>query len=225
MSLPLATGTVFTHTPKKAELFTGIVQGKGEILFSKQVSGGLKLRIQMNEWSTCLELGASVAVSGVCLTVVNFQEGEWAEFDVIQETLDRSNLGMLQVGSPTNIERSLKMGDELGGHQVNGHVDCKAQILQIEQSPGNHKIWIEIAPHWNRYLVPKGWIAVDGVSLTVVDVEPDRFSVCLIPETLSRTTLGNATQTTLLNLEFDHQTKVIVEAVERLMPKFLEKVT
>ena len=225
MSLPLATGTVFTHTPKKAELFTGIVQGKGEILFSKQVSGGLKLRIQMNEWSTCLELGASVAVSGVCLTVVNFQEGEWAEFDVIQETLDRSNLGMLQVGSPTNIERSLKMGDELGGHQVNGHVDCKAQILQIEQSPGNHKIWIEIAPHWNRYLVPKGWIAVDGVSLTVVDVEPDRFSVCLIPETLSRTTLGNATQTTLLNLEFDHQTKVIVESVERLLPKFLEKVT
>tara|TARA_X000000950_G_scaffold7846_2_gene8642 strand:+ start:37813 stop:38463 length:651 start_codon:yes stop_codon:yes gene_type:complete len=216
---------VFTHTPKKAELFTGIVQGKGEILFSKQVSGGLKLRIQMNEWSTCLELGASVAVSGVCLTVVNFQEGEWAEFDVIQETLDRSNLGMLQVGSPTNIERSLKMGDELGGHQVNGHVDCKAQILQIEQSPGNHKIWIEIAPHWNRYLVPKGWIAVDGISLTVVDVEPDRFSVCLIPETLSRTTLGNATQTTLLNLEFDHQTKVIVESVERLLPKFLEKVT
>ncbi len=225
MSLPLATGTVFTHTPKKAELFTGIVQGKGEILFSKQVSGGLKLRIQMNEWSTCLELGASVAVSGVCLTVVNFQEGEWAEFDVIQETLDRSNLGMLQVGSPTNIERSLKMGDELGGHQVNGHVDCKAQILQIEQSPGNHKIWIEIAPHWNRYLVPKGWIAVDGISLTVVDVEPDQFSVCLIPETLSRTTLGNATQTTLLNLEFDHQTKVIVESVERLLPKFLEKVT
>ena len=206
-------------------MFTGIVQGKGEILFLKPVSGGLKLRIKMNELGTGLELGASVAVSGVCLTVVNFQEGEWADFDVIQETLDRSNLGMLQVGSHTNIERSLKMGDELGGHQVNGHVDCKAQILQIEQSPGNRKIWIEIAPHWNRYLVPKGWIAVDGISLTVVDVEPDRFSVCLIPETLSRTTLGNATQTTLLNLEFDHQTKVIVESVERLLPKFLEKVT
>jgi len=225
VSLPLATGTVFIHTPKKAELFTGIVQGKGEVLFSNQVSGGLKLRIQMNEMGTGLELGASVAVSGVCLTVVNFQEGEWAEFDVIQETLDRSNLGMLQVGSHTNIERSLKMGDELGGHQVNGHVDCKAQILQIEQNPGNHKIWVELAPHWNRYLVPKGWIAIDGVSLTVVDVEPHRFSVCLIPETLSRTTLGNATQTTQLNLEFDHQTKVIVESIERLLPKFLEKIT
>ena len=179
----------------------------------------------MNELSTGLELGASVALSGVCLTVVNFQEGTWAEFDVIQETLDRSNLGMLQIGSHTNIERSLKMGDELGGHQVNGHVDCKARILQIEQSPGNHKIWIELGPHWNRYLVPKGWIAVDGVSLTVVDVEPDRFSVCLIPETLSRTTLGNATPTTHLNLEFDHQTKVIVESIERLLPKFLEKIT
>ena len=179
----------------------------------------------MNELSTGLKLGASVAVSGVCLTVVNFQEGKWAEFDVIQETLDRSNLGMLQVGSHTNIERSLKMGDELGGHQVNGHVDCKARILQIEQSPGNHKIWIELGPHWNRYLVPKGWIAVDGVSLTVVDVEPDRFSVCLIPETLSRTTLSNATQTTHLNLEFDHQTKVIVESIERLLPKYLEQIT
>ena len=214
---------VFTHIPKKAELFTGIIQGKGEILFSKQFSDGLKLRVLMNELGTGLELGASVAVSGVCLTVVNFQ-GAWAEFDVIQETLDRSNLEMLQVGSHTNIERSLKMGDELGGHQVNGHVDCRAQILQIE-SPRNRKIWIELAPHWNRYLVPKGWIAVDGVSLTVVDVESDRFSVCLIPETLSRTTLGNATQTTHLNLEFDHQTKVIVESIERILPKFLEKVT
>ena len=215
---------VFTHIPKKAELFTGIIQGKGEILVSKQFSDGLKLRVLMNELGTGLELGASVAVSGVCLTVVNFQ-GAWAEFDVIQETLDRSNLEMLQVGSHTNIERSLKMGDELGGHQVNGHVDCRAQILQIEQSPRNRKIWIELAPHWNRYLVPKGWIAVDGVSLTVVDVESDRFSVCLIPETLSRTTLGNATQTTHLNLEFDHQTKVIVESIERILPKFLEKVT
>ncbi len=215
---------VFTHIPKKAELFTGIIQGKGEILFSKQFSDGLKLRVLMNELGTGLELGASVAVSGVCLTVVNFQ-GAWAEFDVIQETLDRSNLEILQVGSHTNIERSLKMGDELGGHQVNGHVDCRAQILQIEQSPRNRKIWIELAPHWNRYLVPKGWIAVDGVSLTVVDVESDRFSVCLIPETLSRTTLGNATQTTHLNLEFDHQTKVIVESIERILPKFLEKVT
>jgi riboflavin synthase len=217
-------GMVFTHIPKKAELFTGIIQGKGEILFSKQFSGGLKLRVLMNELGTGLELGASVAVSGVCLTVVNFQ-GAWAEFDVIQETLDRSNLEILQVGSHTNIERSLKMGDELGGHQVNGHVDCRGQILQIEQSPGNRKIWIELAPHWNRYLVPKGWIAVDGVSLTVVDVESDRFSVCLIPETLSRTTLGNTTQTTHLNLEFDHQTKVIVESIERILPKFLEKVT
>lgn len=215
---------VFTHIPKKAELFTGIIQGKGEILVSKQFSDGLKLRVLMNELGTGLELGASVAVSGVCLTVVNFQ-GAWAEFDVIQETLDRSNLEILQVGSHTNIERSLKMGDELGGHQVNGHVDCRAQILQIEQSPRNRKIWIELAPHWNRYLVPKGWIAVDGVSLTVVDVESDRFSVCLIPETLSRTTLGNATQTTHLNLEFDHQTKVIVESIERILPKFLEKVT
>ena len=215
----------FTPTPKKAELFTGIVQGKGDVLLLQQFNGGLKLRIQMNELSTGLELGASVAVSGVCLTVVNFQESTWAEFDVIQETLDRSNLGMLQVGSHTNIERSLKVGDELGGHQVNGHVDCKARILQIEQSPGNHKIWIELEPHWNRYLVPKGWIAVDGVSLTVVDVEPDRFSVCLIPETLSRTPLGNATLTTHFNLEFDHQTKVIVESIERLLPKFLEKIT
>ena len=225
MSLRQAIGTVFIHIPKKAELFTGIVQGKGEIVLSQHESSGLKLRIQLNELGTGIELGASVAVSGVCLTVVNFQEGTWAEFDVIQETLDRSNLGMLQVGSHTNIERSLKMGDELGGHQVNGHVDCKAQILQIEQSPGNRKIWIELAPHWNRYLVPKGWIAVDGVSLTVVDVEQDRFSVCLIPETLSRTTLGNSTQTTHLNLEFDHQTKVIVESIERLLPKFLAKIT
>ena len=225
MSLLPGTGTEFTPTPKKAELFTGIVQGKGDVLLLQQFSGGLKLRIQMNELSAGLELGASVAVSGVCLTVVNFQESKWAEFDVIQETLDRSNLGMLQVGSHTNIERSLKVGDELGGHQVNGHVDCKARILQIEQSPGNYKIWIELGPRWNRYLVPKGWIAVDGVSLTVVDVEPDRFSVCLIPETLSRTTLGNATQTTHLNLEFDHQTKVIVESIERLLPKYLEQIT
>ena len=174
---------------------------------------------------TGLELGASVAVSGVCLTVVYFEEGAWAEFDVIQETLDRSNLGMLQTGSSTNIERSLRMGDEFGGHQVNGHIDCKAQVLEIIETPGNCKLWIELAPQWNNYLVPKGWIAVDGVSLTVVDVEPDRFSVCLIPETLSRTTLCNATRTTLVNLEFDHQTKVIVDSIERLLPRFLANIT
>ena len=219
------TGTVFIHTLRKAKLFTGIVQGKGEVLFSQRHSGGLKLRIQVNEMGTGLELGASVAVSGVCLTVVYFEEGAWAEFDVIQETLDRSNLGMLQTGSSTNIERSLRMGDELGGHQVNGHIDCKAQVLEIIETPGNCKLWIELAPQWNNYLVPKGWIAVDGVSLTVVDVEPDRFSVCLIPETLSRTTLCNATRTTLVNLEFDHQTKVIVDSIERLLPRFLANIT
>ena len=218
-------GTVFIHTPRKAKLFTGIVQGKGEVLFSRGHSGGLKLRIQIDEMGTGLELGASVAVSGVCLTVVNFKEGAWAEFDIIQETLDRSNLGMLQIGSHTNIERSLRIGDELGGHQVNGHIDCKAQVLEIVETSGNRKLWIELSPQWSNYLVPKGWIAVDGVSLTVVDVEPDRFSVCLIPETLSRTTLCDATQTTWVNLEFDHQTKVIVESIKRLLPRFLAKIT
>jgi len=205
-------------------MFTGIVQGKGEVLSSQRHSGGLKLRIQINEMGSGLELGASIGVSGVCLTVVNFQEGAWVEFDVIQETLDRSNLGMLQAGFHTNIERSLRIGDELGGHQVNGHIDCKAQVLQIVETPGNRKLWIELSPHWNCYLVPKGWIAVDGVSLTVVEVEPDQFSVCLIPETLSRTTLGNTTQTNCVNLEFDHQTKVIVESIKHLLPKFLEKI-
>ena len=214
-----------THIPRKAELFTGIVQGKGEILVSRGFCGGLKLRIQINEMGKGLEFGASIAVSGVCLTVVNFEEEIWVEFDVIQETLERSNLGVLEIGSNVNIERSLRMGDELGGHQVNGHVDCKANVIQIEESPGNRKLWIELSPHWIPYLIPKGWIAIDGVSLTVVDVEFDRFSVCLIPETLFRTTLGNVTYSTYLNLEFDYPTKVIVESIRRLLPQFLEKVT
>ena len=204
-------------------MFTGIVQGKGKLVGLEKGDQVQTLTVQLPD-AVGLERGASVALNGVCLTATDIV-GNNVAFDVIPETLERTTLGRLQVGDEMNVERSLKMGDELGGHQVNGHVDCKAQILQIEQSPGNHKIWVELAPHWNRYLVPKGWIAVDGVSLTVVDVEPDRFSVSLIPETLSRTSLCDATQTTWVNLEFDHQTKVIVDSIQRILPRFLAKIT
>ena len=204
-------------------MFTGIVQGTGKILIHETRPGGLRLRIQLEQLGQNLNLGASVSVAGVCLTVVQLEPEYWAEFDVIQESLDRTTLGSLQVGELVNLERAARIGDEVGGHHVTGHIDTTGAVSLLEESPGNLKLWVQVEPVWTRYLVPKGWIAINGASLTVVDVQDDRFSVCLIPETLARTTLGTVHLGSPLHLEFDHQTKVIVQTLERLLPGLLQR--
>ena len=202
-------------------MFTGIVNGMRKISLVSDIEGGKKLRIQLDDFSGNLEHGASVAVNGVCLTAVKISQG-WVEFDIIQETLNRSNLSDLISGDSVNIERACSYGDEVGGHHVSGHVDCLGIIKKIYNFPNNRDVVVSCDKKWLAYLIPKGWITVDGVSLTVVDVGDSWFSVSLIPETLNQTVLGLKTEGQKVNLEFDHTVKVIVQTIERIMPEIKE---
>jgi len=199
-------------------MFTGIVQGTRKITAVEDLEGGRRLRIQLEDLSEKLQQGASIAVDGVCLTVVRFEK-DWAEFDVIQESLNKSNLGTLKVGDFVDIERACAFGDEVGGHSVTGHVDCIGTIKEVRNTPNNCDLIVSCSKEWIAYLIPKGWIAIDGASLTVVEVGADFFSISLIPETLSQTVLGYKSKGDTVNLEFDHTTKVIVRTVERLLPE------
>ena len=199
-------------------MFTGIVQGIRKISAVEDFEGGRKLRIQLEDLAEKLQQGASVAVNGVCLTAIKIEVGS-AEFDIIQESLDRSNLGTLVIGDSVDIERACYFGDEVGGHQVTGHIDCTGKIDEIRKTPNNRDVVVYCEEEWGRYLIPKGWIAIDGVSLTVVDVGNNWFSISLIPETLKQTVLGKKTKGDIVNLEFDHTTKVIVRTVERMLPE------
>ena len=199
-------------------MFTGIVQGIRKISAVEDLEGGRRLRIQLEDLAEKLQQGASVAVNGVCLTAIKIEVGS-AEFDIIQESLDRSNLGTLVIGDSVDIERACYFGDEVGGHQVTGHIDCTGKIDEIRKTPNNRDVVVYCEEEWGRYLIPKGWIAIDGVSLTVVDVGNNWFSISLIPETLKQTVLGKKTKGDIVNLEFDHTTKVIVRTVERMLPE------
>ncbi|MBS1255473.1 MAG: Riboflavin synthase [Deltaproteobacteria bacterium] len=202
-------------------MFTGIVQGIRRISSVTDFEGGRRLRIQLDDLSENLQKGASVAVNGVCLTAVDISES-WAEFDVIQETLNRSNLSTLKSGDHVDIERASRFGDEVGGHHLSGHVDCMGIIRKIRSTPNNHDVVFGCDKEWLRYLIPKGWIAIDGASLTVVDIGENWFSVSLIPETLKQTVLGLKTESEKVNLEFDHSVKVIVHTIERILPEIKE---
>ena len=199
-------------------MFTGIVQGIRKILVVEDLQGGRRLRIHLADLAEKLQQGASVAVNGVCLTVVSFEK-DWAEFDIIQETLNKSNLGVLKVGDSVDIERAYSFGDEVGGHSVTGHVDCKGIIEEVRNTPNNCDLVVSCGKEWMAYLIPKGWIAIDGTSLTLVEVGENYFSISLIPETLEQTILGKKKKGDTVNLEFDHTTKVIVRTVERMLPQ------
>ena len=199
-------------------MFTGIVQGRRKISLVSDIEGGRKIRIQLDDFSVNLKHGASVAVNGVCLTAVKISQ-DWTEFDIIKETLNRSNLSALKSGDSVNIERACSYGDEVGGHHVSGHVDCMGIIKKIYNSPNNREVLVSCDKQWLAYLIPKGWITVDGVSLTVVDFGDNWFSVSLIPETLKQTVFGLKTEGQKVNLEFDHTVKVIVHTIERMLPE------
>jgi riboflavin synthase len=161
-----------------------------------------------------LPVGASVAVNGVCLTVVA-REGDAFEFQAGPETLHRTNLGELQPGGRVNLERSLCVGDRLGGHIVQGHVDGLATI-ECRQRQGEWEfVWFRCAPELARFMVPKGSVAVDGVSLTLVEVSADGFSVALIPHTMAATTLGHKQPPATVNLEIDLFAKYVFRYLEQ----------
>lgn len=160
--------------------------------------------------------GDSLCVNGVCLTVTGIRKGV-VSLSVIEETLRVTNLGELVKGSKVNIERSLRLSDRIGGHFLSGHVDCTGRITRLEQMPdGSVRTWIACEAGLTANMVPKGSVAVDGISLTLVDVNKNSFSVCLIPHTLSTTTLGYKTQGATVNIEVDMIGKYVRKSIEQL---------
>jgi riboflavin synthase len=193
-------------------MFTGLVEKCGTVeTLTPDGHGGIRLRIRENAIAPGLVLGESVAVNGACLTVVEIDSGTF-DFQVGPESLQRTNLGQLQLGSRVNLERSLKVGDRLGGHFVQGHVDALGTILSRERSGEWEMVWFSCPREMTRLMVEKGSIAVDGVSLTLVEVREDRFLIMLIPHTLHETTLGTKSVGDPVNLEAD----MIAKHVEKL---------
>ncbi len=194
-------------------MFTGIVEELGEVVGREDVADSARLTIRGPVVSSDAGHGDSIAVNGVCLTVVDVLPDGRFTADVMGETLNRSSLRSLEAGSPVNLERAAAVNSRLGGHIVQGHVDGTGQVLARTASQQWEVVRVALPAALARYVVEKGSITVDGVSLTVSGVGEDWFEVSLIPTTLALTTLGNATVGTVVNLEVD----VIAKYVERLM--------
>ena len=199
-------------------MFTGIVQGVAEIVAIEEKELFRTHTVRLDAaLLPGLELGASVAHNGCCLTVTAI-EGDRVSFDLIKETLRITNLGALQVGDKVNIERAAKFSDEIGGHLMSGHIMTTAEICKIIQSENNREVWFRPQDAGQiKYILRKGYIGIDGISLTVGDVTKTKFCVHLIPETLERTTLGSKKLGHKVNIEIDPQTQAIVDTVERVM--------
>lgn len=199
-------------------MFTGIVQGTAQIQSIVEKRNFRTHTVKMpQELLTGLETGASVANNGVCLTVTNI-ENDLVSFDLMTETLRITNLGNLKQGDFVNIERAMKFGDEVGGHILSGHVYCTAKVSQRIPSENNLQIWFELPTQdVMKYILTKGFIAIDGISLTIGEVKDNQFCVNLIPETIDRTLIAQRQLGDLVNIEIDPQTQAIVDTVERYL--------
>ncbi|MFD9424144.1 MULTISPECIES: riboflavin synthase [unclassified Streptomyces] len=193
-------------------MFTGIVEELGEVTAVEKLDDASRFRLRGPVVTEGAKHGDSIAVNGVCLTVVDLGEDEFTA-DVMAETLDRSSLGALTTGSRVNLERPMALGGRLGGHIVQGHVDGTGRIVERRISENWEIVKVSLPAELARYVVEKGSITVDGVSLTVVDAGPDHFTISLIPTTLALTTLGIKQPGDPVNLEVD----VIAKYVERLL--------
>jgi riboflavin synthase len=198
-------------------MFTGIVQGTAEVVEVIEKSNFRTHIVRLPAAMLAgLEPGASVAHNGCCLTVTGI-DGDRVAFDLMQETLRVTNLGEIAVGDRVNVERAARFGDEIGGHAMSGHILCTAEVSRVIESENNRQVWFRIPQQWRKYLFTKGYVGIDGISLTIGDVAGDEFNVNLIPETLQRTNIGSRKVGDRINIEIDPQTQAIVDTVERVM--------
>jgi len=194
-------------------VFTGLVEEVGTVRSVTPVGNGARVEIGAALVLTDVEMGASIAVNGCCLTVVDWGDGWWAA-DAVPETLSRTNLGALGPGDPVNLERPLPANGRYGGHVVQGHVDGTGAVQRIEQlDDGSYLFTFSLPPELGVYVVEKGSIAVDGISLTVADVTPTTFSIAIIPHTHAVTAMGRRRVGDTVNVEAD----VLAKYVERLV--------
>lgn len=200
-------------------MYTGIVHGAYPLTSVVRKPGLHQFLIELPpELLEELNIGASVGLDGVCMTVTEIN-GNQLSFDAMQETLKTTTLGGVDAGDLVNVERSAKQGAEIGGHNISGHVDGCAEIIAIDQTENNCTLHFRLPPQLTKYVFKKGFVGVNGCSLTVADFKRDEatFSVCLIPETLRVTNLGQKSLGDWVNIEVDRQTQVIVDTVERVL--------
>ncbi|QSX42472.1 riboflavin synthase subunit alpha [Shewanella cyperi] len=198
-------------------MFTGIVQATCDVVDIQKKDKLNTLAISLPpELRKDLSLGASIATNGVCLTVTGWQDDR-VFFDVMEETLSLTNLAALVPGSRVNIERSLTFGKEIGGHLLSGHIHTKARVVGVQMNGLQKDLRLELAPQWMKYVLYKGFIGVNGCSLTVGEVTRNQFRLHLIPETLRLTNLSLVSEGDWLNIEIDSQTQTIVDTVERVL--------
>ena len=194
-------------------MFTGIVESLGTVTAIKTQSVGIQLSISHDEFFKKTKTGASIAINGVCLTVISVK-GKQAVFEVGPETLKKSNLGFLRVGMNVNLEKPVSASSDFSGHFVQGHVDTTAEVLKMEKSGPWVDVWFSLPDLIKPFLVDKGSVCIEGVSLTIVQVKKDRFSVALIPHTLTMTTLALKKPGDMVNIETDMIAKYAMRAYE-----------
>ncbi len=199
-------------------MFTGIVQGTARIAAASTTDGVLRLTLDLpTGLGRGLVPGASVSVSGVCLTAVEIVEDR-VQFDVIDETLRRTTLGERTTGDLVDVERAASFGDEIGGHLISGHIWGVGEVVEVAREGENTRVRIRPPASARKYILEKGYIGLDGASLTIGQVQPDgAFDVHLIPETLRLTTFDQARPGTRINVEVDAQTQAVVDTVERVL--------
>ena len=195
-------------------MFTGLVEETGTLVASEPHNGKLRLRIRAERIMDDLAIDHSVAVQGVCLTVVERDASSFC-VDVITETLTKTTIGTLSEGSAVNLERAVRMADRLGGHLVQGHVDATGVVERIITDDGRWEMWVGFPATYRKWLIPVGSVCINGVSLTVADLTDTSLKVAIIPHTLAVTTLGNLAVGDPVNLEFD----MLAKYIEQLMPR------
>lgn len=198
-------------------MFTGIVQGLGIVtaISDKQQLRTIQVCLPQGA-SDSLSIGASVANNGCCLTITAIK-GDKVSFDIMAESLARTNLGQLNIGDAVNIERAARYGDEIGGHIMSGHIFTTTSITRIDDTPPNRTVWFKLPAKAAPYILTKGFIGLNGCSLTIGEVTTEEFNVHLIPETMNRTLFGRCQVNDCINLEIDAQTQAIVDTVQKYM--------
>ena len=198
-------------------MFSGIVQTVGKIESIKDKNHIKTIRIETHgDYLEDIAIGQSVSVDGVCLSLVK-KNNEYCEFEAVEETINRTTLGSYKQGTKVNLEKSLKFGDTVGGHFVSGHIHTRGRIVEVELIGESKNILVEIEEKWIKYLTEKGYISVNGASITIGKVSKNTFYVHLIPETLKTTNLDELIYDNYVNLEFDQATVAIVDTTERLI--------
>jgi len=193
-------------------MFTGIVRERGRVVRADGGPDGLALELEAPETAALSAIGDSVSIAGACLTVTSVADGRMS-FHAVPETIERSSLGRLQAGEDVNVEPALRVGDPLGGHYVQGHVDAVGAVRALDPEGEGARLWVDAPPEVLRYCVDKGSIAVEGVSLTIAGLDAEGFAIALVPHTLQATTLGALVPGHPVNLEVD----VLAKYVEKLV--------